>query len=83
MEVKQPERKADHSPSSIAEVKKAWNYSSTTPYTFMVWCLIKYKDIVIILSLHLPVVVEMNTQTHMFKQHRIQMFGYCDNIIIV
>jgi len=29
----------DHSPPSSAEVKKAWSYTSTTPYIFMVWCL--------------------------------------------
>jgi hypothetical protein len=29
--VKRPERKADHSPPSSAEVKNAWNYTSTLP----------------------------------------------------
>jgi hypothetical protein len=29
--VKQPGRAADHSPSSSAEVKNAWNYTSTPP----------------------------------------------------
>jgi len=30
-------READHSLLSDAEVKKAWNYTSTFAYTFMVW----------------------------------------------
>jgi hypothetical protein len=29
--VKRPEREADHSPPSSAEVKNAWSYTSTTP----------------------------------------------------
>jgi hypothetical protein len=29
--VKQPARKADHSPASSAEVKNAWSYTSTPP----------------------------------------------------
>jgi hypothetical protein len=33
--VKQPEGEADHSPETIAEVKKMWIYTSTPPYTFM------------------------------------------------
>jgi hypothetical protein len=36
-----PGHEADHSPSSSAEVKNAWSYTSTPPYTFMVWCLMK------------------------------------------
>jgi hypothetical protein len=33
--VKGPGREADHSPPANAEVKKMWNYTSTTPYAFM------------------------------------------------
>jgi hypothetical protein len=29
--VKRPEREADHSPPSSAEVKNAWSYTSTPP----------------------------------------------------
>jgi hypothetical protein len=36
--VKWPGREADHSPPSSAEVKNAWSYTSTPPYTFMAWC---------------------------------------------
>jgi hypothetical protein len=36
-------READHSPPSRAEVKNAWNYTSTLPYVFMVWCLVKHR----------------------------------------
>jgi hypothetical protein len=31
LRVKLPERKANHSPPSSAEVKKAWSYTSTPP----------------------------------------------------
>jgi hypothetical protein len=33
--VKRPEREADYLPSTNAEVKKMWIYTSTTPYAFM------------------------------------------------
>jgi hypothetical protein len=42
-EVKRPGRKSDHSPTSRAEVKKAWSYSSTPPYVCVQWILIKHK----------------------------------------
>jgi hypothetical protein len=40
--VEQLKREADHSPQSNVKVKNVWNYTSTAPYIFMVWCLIKY-----------------------------------------
>jgi hypothetical protein len=42
--VKRPGREADHSPPSSAEVKNAWSYTSTPPYAFMAWCLVKHRD---------------------------------------
>jgi len=44
---KWPEREADHSPPSRTEVKNAWNYTST-PASFMAWCLIKHRDFTLI-----------------------------------
>jgi hypothetical protein len=41
LEVKQPEREADHSPPSSAEVKNAWSYISTPKYAFMVFYSVK------------------------------------------
>jgi hypothetical protein len=38
----QPGREAGYSPPSSATVKKAWNYTSTLPYVFMSWCLVKH-----------------------------------------
>jgi hypothetical protein len=44
MGVKRPEREADHSPPSSAEVKNTWSYTSTPQYVFMAWCLVKHRD---------------------------------------
>jgi hypothetical protein len=44
LELKWPEREADHSPPSSAEVKNAWSYISIPQYVFMAWCLVKYRD---------------------------------------
>jgi hypothetical protein len=41
--VKRPGRVADLSPPSRVEVWNAWSYTSTTPYTFMAWCLVKHR----------------------------------------
>jgi hypothetical protein len=35
------EREADHTPPANVEAKNAWSYTSTHPYIFMTWCLIK------------------------------------------
>jgi hypothetical protein len=42
--VKRPGREADHSPPSNTEVKNAWSYTSSPPYVFMAWCLVKHRD---------------------------------------
>jgi hypothetical protein len=42
--VKRLDREADHSPPSSAKVKNAWSYTSTPPYVFLVWCLVKHRD---------------------------------------
>jgi len=42
--VKQLGHEADHSPPSRAEVKNAWSYTSTRPYAFMAWYLVKHRD---------------------------------------
>jgi hypothetical protein len=40
-----PEREADHSYPSSAEVKNAWSYTFTLPYVCMAWCLVKHTAI--------------------------------------
>jgi hypothetical protein len=42
--VKWPGREVDHSPPSSAEVKNEWSCTSTPPYAFMAWCLVKHRD---------------------------------------
>jgi hypothetical protein len=34
---------ADHSSPSVAKVKNVWSCTSTLPYGFTVWCIIKYR----------------------------------------
>jgi hypothetical protein len=41
-ELKRSGRKADHSPPSNDGPKNPWNYTSTPPNIFIVWCLIKH-----------------------------------------
>jgi hypothetical protein len=36
--VKRPDREADHSPPSSAEVTNAWIYTSTPKNDFVAWC---------------------------------------------
>jgi hypothetical protein len=42
--VKRPGSGSDHSPPSRAEVKNAGSYTSTPPYVFVTWCLVKQRD---------------------------------------
>jgi hypothetical protein len=34
---------ADHSPPSSAKVMNAWSYTSTPPYVFTAWCIVKHS----------------------------------------
>jgi len=43
-EVKRPRREADHSLPFNAEVKNAWNYSSSPPYAFIARYVSKNRD---------------------------------------
>jgi hypothetical protein len=43
-DVKWSGSEADHSPPSRTEVKNAWSYTSTLPYDFRAWCLVKHRD---------------------------------------
>jgi hypothetical protein len=45
VDVKQPEREADHSPPCRVEVKNTWRSISTPPHVFVAWCLIKYRRV--------------------------------------
>jgi hypothetical protein len=41
--VKWPDHEYGHSPPSSAEVKNVWSYTSTPPYVYMAWCLVKQR----------------------------------------
>jgi hypothetical protein len=43
LEVKRPGRETDHSPTSRAEIKNAWSYTSIPQYAFVVWCSVKVQ----------------------------------------
>jgi hypothetical protein len=61
------EREADHSPPSSAKVKNAYSYTSTPPYDFMTWCLVKHRD-----NFTLPLTVRISwrlTVTRLYKNH--------------
>jgi len=42
--VKLPGHEVDDSLPSSAEVKNVWSYTSTPPYVFTAWCLVKHRD---------------------------------------
>jgi len=44
MGVKRPGRESNSSPQSSAKCKNAWSYTSTFPYVFMTWCLVKHRN---------------------------------------
>jgi hypothetical protein len=42
--IKRPEREADHSPPSSAEVKNSLALPPLPKYAFVAWCLVKHRD---------------------------------------
>jgi len=42
--IKQNGREADHFSLYSADVRNAWIYTSTPPYIFIVWYLVKHRD---------------------------------------
>jgi hypothetical protein len=48
--VKRPGREADHSPHSSAEVQNAWSHTSTHPYVFVAWYLVKWSTIMFVVT---------------------------------
>jgi len=58
-EVKWLGHEADQSPPSNAEIKDLWSYTSTLPYFFMVWCLTKYRDTIIYVTLTTGIKVQV------------------------
>jgi len=42
--IKRPGREADHPPPSNPGVTNVWSYTSTPPYVFKMWHLVKHSD---------------------------------------
>jgi hypothetical protein len=71
--IKWPEREANHSPPTNAEVKKTWVYTSTLPYMFMAWCVVKYGDSfrfinIIIIIIIIVIIVANEDNNNVMKQ---------------
>lgn len=49
---KRPELEADNPTLSSDDVQNVWSYSSTPPYVFMEWCLIKRKRYAFLCRVH-------------------------------
>jgi hypothetical protein len=45
LRVKRSRRQADHSSIFSTDVKRDWSYTSTPPYVFMKWSLIKHRGV--------------------------------------
>jgi hypothetical protein len=48
---KAAKREAGHSPPTSAEIKNKWSYT-LTPYVFMAWYLVKYRDFTFTFTLY-------------------------------
>jgi len=59
--VKRPGHEADHSPTSSAEVKLAWSYTSTRPYVFTAWCLVEHR-----IRLHGVVLISVQVKLYLY-----------------
>jgi hypothetical protein len=43
LRAKRPNRETHHSRASSTEVKITWIYTSSPPYVFIAWCLVKHR----------------------------------------
>jgi hypothetical protein len=55
---------SDHSPPSSAEVNKAWSYTSTPQYVFVVWCLVKHRNKFTVTYL-IPAYIQLTERGHL------------------
>jgi hypothetical protein len=61
--VKRLGREANHSPQSSAEFKNTWTYTSTPPYAFTAWCLVKSTGTTLLLPLLFVYIRKKNCQS--------------------
>jgi hypothetical protein len=60
---------------SSAEVKNKWSCTTTSPYTFMAWCLIKYMTPLVFLNFTMPEVGSIIVLTYLrTRQERLRRF---------
>jgi len=64
-----PEREADHSPLSSAELKNAWSYTSGHSYVFVTRYLVKHRD-KFIFTLSVPPFVQLTKFTRCCRSER-------------
>jgi hypothetical protein len=53
LEVKRPEREADHPPPSSTEFKNAWSHTATPQYAFMKWLSVNENTAISLYVVHL------------------------------
>ena len=56
--LKCPVRKGDHSPLHRADVKNMWSYTSTSPYSYLVLCVIKYMNNLVFIRIRCVIKVQ-------------------------
>jgi hypothetical protein len=74
--VKWKGHEVDQSPPSSTKVKNMLSYTSFSPYNFMVWCLIKYRNVFAFIyrKIMLSVVLCAVERACLRKEHKVQMF---------
>jgi hypothetical protein len=70
--IKWPRREADHSPQCSADVKNAWNYTSSLQYAFMSWCSVKEQG-----QLRMFLMSETNSAVR--QQLTVRLFVYFEH----
>jgi hypothetical protein len=61
MAMKRPGRETDHSPLFHAQIISTLSYSSTPPYVFTMWCLIKHRNNIVEFVELLRILVRSNS----------------------
>lgn len=69
--VKQPGCEAGHWIPCSSKTKSAWSQKFTTPYAFMVWCFIKYRD-------HIACLLYLYLKETGWKNLMCPLLGFCE-----
>jgi hypothetical protein len=63
-------------PPSNTEVKHAWSYTSTLPYVFIAWCLMRHRDSYIVAFQIIRLGLQISARFSVLKNQQLNVLTY-------